>query len=174
MKRTASRVLPEAPLKTRVFLSILSVLLLFMSAFSVYSFLNMSEVYSSIPDWIYFLVYQVLTYTFLFFGAIALVLGKRVGWFVVTSYFILRVLPRIDKLIGLLFFDEEWTGLVEYLYGSSVTVSLTAVIVFALLLAFMYSRGVTSLYKIERIKKLVPIIAVLLLGSLRLVLNNFL
>ncbi len=63
-----------------------------------------------------------------------------------------------------------------YLYGPSadvITISLT-VIVIALLLGFMYSNSVRSLYRIDRGTKLVPPVATLLIGGLLVLLNNFL
>ncbi len=176
VKRIASKVLPKAPLKTRVLLVMLGVFLLLISIFAIDLFLDLNDFYDSFEGGREFLIYEVIKYASLTCGSIAMLFGKRIGWFVVTSFLIIRALPRLDKMMGLLFLDRKETDLLVYLYGPSTdAISITmTVIVIAVLLGFMYSNPVRSLYQIEGKTKIVPLVATLLLGCLLMVLNNLL
>ncbi|MFT6871449.1 MAG: hypothetical protein ACJAVN_000448 [Roseivirga sp.] len=176
VKRTASKVLPKAPLKTRVLLVMLGVFLLLISIFAIDVFLDSKDFYDSFPGGREFLIYEVIKYGSLTFGSIAMLFGKRIGWFVVASFLIIRALPRLDKVLGLAFLDGKEPDLLVYLYGPNtdvISISIT-IIVIAVLLGFMYSNPVRSLYQIERRTKFIPPVATLLLGCLLMILNNFL
>ncbi len=103
VKRIASKVLPEAPLKIRVALIVLGVLLLLMSIFAINVFFGSRGVYESFPGGKEFLVFEIIKYACLFCGSIALLFGRKLGWFVVTSFLIIRALPRLDKILGYCF-----------------------------------------------------------------------
>lgn len=174
VKRIASKVLPEAPLKTRVGLAILGTMLLFISTFGVYWFLNTMRLYSSYLGLMKWLTYQVVIDTFLIIGSIYLLLGKRLGWLIVTSFLVMRFLPRMDRLIGVFYWENSSSSITESLFGFGFPEAGIIMFVLALLLVFMYSGSVRALYGINKRAKFIPVVAVLLFESAWTVLSYFL
>lgn len=172
MKRTVSRVLPEAPLKTRVGLGLLGIFFLFISIFGAYWFLEMSMIYDSYSGVVKFATYQVVIDSFLIIGSVYLLLGKKLGWCIITSFLVLRILPRFDRIMSLPYKTDD-LDLIESLFGYGLTATLIVTLVLILLLVFMYSQEVRLVYRINKMTKLVPIVAALLFGSLWVVMSNF-
>jgi len=173
VKKMVSKVLPHAPVRTRIGLVLLGVLLLPISIVMIYILMGV------ITDDFFraFLktsIYQLVLYVCLVFGSIFLLSGKRVGWFIVTSLLMFKFLPRMDRLLGVFYRNNPYSSLAESLFGFDFPEVGILIGVLILLLVFMYSKNVMVLYGINKGQRFIPIIGALLISSIWTILNNFL